>query len=82
MVGFGFGMGPVIVHPISNITEELSTVPNVVSEDNWFHAWFPNPSVLISLCLLFLNLLCNIIGTVLLLLCFKPLYFFNFGFLC
>jgi len=62
MVGFGFGMGPVIVHPISNNTEELSTVPNVVSEDNWFQAWFPTPSEFISLCMLFLNLICNIIG--------------------
>ena len=56
MVGFGFGMGPVLVHPISNIT-------NVVSEDDWFQAWFPNPSVFISLCLLFLNFICNIIST-------------------
>jgi len=48
MVGFGFGMGPVIGHPISNSTEELSTVPNVVSEDNLFQTWFPNPSVFIS----------------------------------
>ena len=73
MVGFGFGMGPVLVHPISNITDELSSIPNVVSEDDWFQAWFPNPSVFISLCLLFLNFICNIISTKLfnLLLCFK-----------
>ena len=50
MVGFGFGMGPVIVHPISNNTEELSTVLNVVSEDDWFQAWFPNPCLLACVC--------------------------------
>ena len=76
MVGFGFGS--VVVHPISNHTQELSTVPDFVPEYSLFKPLFPSPAVFLSLCLLFLNLVCNIIGIDLfiIILCFKQKFIY------
>ena len=64
MVGFGFGR-PAVVSHVVNSTNVSSVVTDFVSESetSWFRTLFPDISEFLSLCLLFLNLLCNLLGT-------------------